>query len=272
MTISPNFELIRDVTRGKFKHVLFDFDGTISLLREGWQGIMHPLMVEMICGDTPPTPEIERRAHEMIDDTTGIQTILQMEQLVALVQEYGLVHASDMLDAQGYKAIYNDRLMVPVNERLARLASGSLTPDDASVAGSREFVAQVAGRGPGLYIFSGTNQDDVRNEANKLGVDHHFAEIWGALRTFKEYSKEKILTEMIAKHELSGPEVLVIGDGPVEIRLARENGCVSIGVASDEVNGGLDETKRQRLINAGADIIVPDFRNGEALIQYLFSS
>lgn len=267
-----NVELIRDIQRGQFKYVLFDFDGTISLLREGWQGIMHPLMVEMICGDTEPTEEIRQRSTDFIDETTGIQTILQMEGLVKIVQEYGFVPEDQILDAQGYKQIYNDRLMIPVNERIARLASGELSQDDASVIGSRDFVAQIAAQGPELYIFSGTNQDDVRNEANILGVDHHFIEIWGALRTIKEFSKEKILTEMIAKHDLHGPEVLIIGDGPVEIRLARENGCVSIGVASDEAKGGLDASKRERLIKVGADIIVPDFTEAEALIQYLFTA
>ncbi len=265
-----NVELVREFPRGQFKYVLFDFDGTISLLREGWQAIMHPLMVEVICGDTEPTDEIRQRATDFIDETTGIQTILQMEGLVEIIREYGFIPEDQILDAQGYKAIYNDRLMVPVNERLARLASGELTQDEACVVGSRDFVAQVAAQDAELYIFSGTNQDDVRNEANKLGVDHHFIEILGALRTIKEFSKEKILTELIAKHDLHGPEVLIIGDGPVEIRLAHENGCVSIGVASDEVKGGLDASKRERLMKVGADIIVSDFTEAEALVAYLF--
>lgn len=264
------FELVREVSRGGFKHVLFDFDGTISLLREGWQDIMHPVMVEMICGNLEPTDEIHDRVRTLIDETTGIQTILQMEQLVELVEEYGHVAESDRLDAQGYKDIYLGRLMVPVSERLDRMARGELSQDAAAVAGSRAFVERIAARGPQLYIFSGTNQEDVRNEAGKLGVDHHFTEIWGALRTIAEFSKEKILTEMIAKHGLAGPDVLIIGDGPVEIRLARQNGCVSVGVASDEKNGGLDPVKRQRLIDVGADIIVPDFEHGDALVDYLF--
>ena len=270
MSDSAPFELIRDVSRGGFKHVLFDFDGTISLLREGWQDIMHPVMIEMICGDVEPTDDVHDRVRTLIDETTGIQTILQMEQLVELVREYGHVPTENMLDAQGYKDIYLDRLMVPVSERLERLGRGELTADDAAVKGSRAFVDSVAAQGPELYIFSGTNQDDVRNEAGKLGVDHHFSEIWGALRTIAEFSKEKILTEMIAKHQLAGPDVLIIGDGPVEIRLARENGCVSVGVASDEKNGGLDSIKRQRLVDVGADIIVPDFEHGDALVDFLF--
>jgi len=29
-------------------HALFDFDGTLSLIREGWQQIMIPMMVDFI--------------------------------------------------------------------------------------------------------------------------------------------------------------------------------------------------------------------------------
>lgn len=263
-------EIVRKVDRGGFKHVLFDFDGTISLLREGWQAIMRPMMAQAICGNEPATDAIDARIEAFIDDTTGIQTILQMEGLVDLVREYGLVSDSEILDAQGYKEIYNDALMVPVNERLTHLSTGTLSADEATVAGAREFVASVAAQDAPMYIFSGTNRDDVRNEADALGVAHHFTEIWGALRTIKEFSKEKILTEMIAEHGLNGPEVLIIGDGPVEIRLAHEHGCASIGVASDEVNGGLDRAKRERLLGVGADIVVPDFKSGAELIEYLF--
>lgn len=267
-----DIEIVREVTRGQFKHVLFDFDGTISLLREGWQGIMRPVMAEAICGETALTEAIDQRITDFIDETTGIQTILQMEGLVDLVREYGFVPEDRILDAQGYKEIYNDALMIPVNERIEKLDKGELSQEEVSVVGSRGFVAAVAAQDPSLYIFSGTNQDDVRNEAGKLGVADHFTEIWGALRTVKEFSKEKILTEMIEKHDLHGPEVLIIGDGPVEIRLAHEHGCVSVAVASDEVKGGLDPVKRERLLGVGADIVVPDFENGDALVEYLFSA
>ncbi|MDR3173994.1 MAG: hypothetical protein LBU19_07080, partial [Treponema sp.] len=32
----------REVPRGRFRFAIFDFDGTISLIREGWQQIMIP--------------------------------------------------------------------------------------------------------------------------------------------------------------------------------------------------------------------------------------
>ena len=67
-------EIINEVERGKIKYGLFDFDGTISILREGWQDIMHPVCVEMICGTTTPPPGIDDEVRTMIDETTGIQT------------------------------------------------------------------------------------------------------------------------------------------------------------------------------------------------------
>ena len=266
-----DLEFITDFESGRFQHVLFDFDGTISLLREGWQSIMEPMMIDAICASSEPRPEIVQRVRDYIEESTGIQTIAQMESLARMVRDFGRVPEAEILDAQAYKKIYNDLLMVPVQARLDRLASGELSLDDATVAGSRDFVEAVARTGATLYIFSGTNRDDVRHEANLLQVDRHFSQIWGALRTMAEYSKENVLRELIAQENLKGPEVLIIGDGPVEIQNAKRFGCVSIGVASDEVKGyGLDENKRERLIKAGANMIIPDFREGSALCEYLF--
>jgi len=266
-----DIEIIRDAPRGKFKHILFDFDGTISLLREGWQGIMQPLCVEMICGDTEPTPEIEQAVADMIDETTGIQTIFQMERLVEMVREYGLVSEDRILDAPGYKEVYNDRLLVPVRERLAKLESGQDEVGDWTVRGVHDFLRRLSERDVTMYVFSGTDRDDVRNECAKLEAAPHFAEIWGALPSVEEYSKEKVIREIIAGHDLHGSEVMAIGDGPVELRNVKDAGGMAIGVCSDEKTGhGWDLGKRDRLIYAGADILVPDFAEADKLVAYLF--
>lgn len=263
-------EIINQVECGRVKHALFDFDGTVSLLREGWQGIMAPVMIEMICGETTPTQEIIDEVHKVIDETTGIQTIFQMQVLEKMVRKHGLVPEEKILDPYGYKDVYNDRLMVPVRERISKLTSGELSIEKATVCGAIDFVRILRERGVTLYVFSGTDREDVRNEASVVGVAQYFNEIWGAVRSIEEYSKEKVLKEIIATHNLHGAEVLVVGDGPVEIRNGKENGCISIGVASDEVAGrGWDEKKRERLIKAGADIMVPDFAEAAKLIAYL---
>ena len=114
-----DIELINEIERGHIQHVLFDFDGTISRLREGWQGIMAPVCVEMICGDTTPTPEIIAEVDQMIDETTGIQTIFQMQRLEQMVRDHGLVPEKDVRTPVEYKKVYNDRLMEPVRARIA---------------------------------------------------------------------------------------------------------------------------------------------------------
>lgn len=264
-------EIVNDAPVGRIRHVLFDFDGTISLLREGWQRIMGPVCVEMICGDTPVTPEIEHEVQEMIEETTGINTILQMERLVEMVRAHGRVPEEKILDAHGYKQIYNDRLMAPVRERIGRLERGELTLDQVRVRGVVAFLELLRQQNVTMYVFSGTDRDDVRREAHVVQVDHYFVEIWGALRTYEESSKEKIIRELIAEHGLTGPEVLAVGDGPVELRNVKEHGGIALGVASDEVRGhGWNEKKRTRLLRAGADILVPDFTDASALVSYLF--
>ena len=264
-------ELINEIEVGKIQFGLFDFDGTISLLREGWQRIMGPVCIEMICGETPQTQAIESEVYEMIEDTTGIQTILQMERLVEMVKAHGLVPAEKILDAKGYKQVYIDRLMVPVRERLARLESGELTQAEVIVKGSLDFVRLCAEQGTELYVFSGTDREDVINECGKVGAAPYFKEIWGALGSFEEYSKEKVIADIMRQHELSGPQVMAVGDGPVELRNIKAAGGIAIGVASDEVKGeGWNEEKRERLIKAGADIMVPDFQDAQALVDYLF--
>ncbi len=264
-------EIVNEVERGKIAHVLFDFDGTISLLREGWQRIMAPVCVEMICGDTEPTPAIIDEVNVMIDETTGIQTIFQMQRLEEMVREHGLVPEENILTPPEYKQIYNDRLMAPVRARIAELDSGEKTIEDFTVRGVLRFLELIAQQDVTMYVFSGTDRDDVRNEADRLGVAHYFKEIWGALPSVEEYSKEKIIREIIAEHRLEGPQVLAIGDGPVELRNVKEAGGIALGIASDEVHGhGWDASKRQRLVRAGADILTPDFGEADTLIQYLF--
>jgi len=264
-------EIVNEVERGKIKHVLFDFDGTISTLREGWQRIMAPVCVEMICGDTEPTQAIREEVNVMIDETTGIQTIFQMQRLQEMVRAHGLVPEDKILEPVDYKKVYNDRLMEPVRARIGQLDSGEKTIEDYTVRGALHFLELISKQDVSMYVFSGTDRDDVRNEAARLGAAPYFKEIWGALPSVEEYSKEKIIRDIIAEHHLEGPQVLAIGDGPVELRNVKEAGGIALGIASDEVHGkGWDMSKRPRLLRAGADILIPDFLEADILIEYLF--
>src|SRR5580698_8585714 len=76
--------------RSGISHVLFDFDGTLSLIREGWPAVMVPMFVEML----PPlaSESDEARRQLCLDDImrlNGKQTIYQMIQLAERVEERG---------------------------------------------------------------------------------------------------------------------------------------------------------------------------------------
>jgi len=80
-----------------------------------------------------------------------------------------------------------------------------------------------------------------------------------------------VIYQIISENGLLGEELLVVGDGPVEIQECVKSGGISIGVASDELRTfGLNKKKRNRLIEAGADLIIPDFLQMELLIKLLF--
>jgi hypothetical protein len=54
------------------------------------------------------------------------------------------------------------------------------------------------------------------------------------------------------------------------MRETQRRGGLCIGVASDELRRfGINLSKRKRLIRAGADLIIPDFSQSPALLQFL---
>ncbi len=257
---------------GKIKFAVFDFDGTISLLRRGWDTILAPVMVESICGDHPPTQEIKDHVDEYIDESTGIQTILQMEVLIDMIRQYGYVPEEKILDPYEYKQIYNKRLMVKVTKRIDEAEKGIIPFEEYVVPGSIELLSVLFHKGVTMYITSGTDRPDVIREAKILEFDKFFGErIYGALRTFKEYSKEKVINEIVHMYDLKGPELVVIGDGKVEMRNGKAVGAVTVGVATEEhKRDGVNPKKRDRLIKAGADIIIPDYKDCKEVISFLF--
>ena len=91
---------------------------------------------------------------------------------------------------------------------------------------------------------------------------------------YKTFSKRKVIERILVENKISGEQLLAFGDGYVEIQNTKEAGGLAIAVASDEANNGsgnMDEWKRGRLLGVGADVIVPDYRDGDALLEMIFS-
>lgn len=256
---------------GRIRHVLFDFDGTLSVLRQGWEEVMVPVMVEAICGVARlPDKIIEQEVRQYIDRSSGILTIHQMEWLVDAVERYGL--AGEPRTAAAYKAAYLERLMVTVRQRRAHLESGQADPGGYMIAGGLEFLSGLFARGARLYLASGTDHQDVVHEAKALGLLPYFSGgVYGALDGSEENAKDRVIQRILKEHELAGDELLIIGDGPVEVCEGRQRGALTLGAATDEIAcAGWNPRKVERLVNAGADLLVADFNQHQALLDLLF--
>lgn len=262
----------------KIRHAIFDHDGTLSTLREGWELIMAPMMIKAILGDQFKQADealfrkVQTRVNEFIDRTTGIQTLVQMKGLLDLIREFGIVPEDRILDEFGYKQIYNEELLKMVREREEKLKRGELSREDLSVKNAIPFLQKLEDAGVRLYLASGTDEEDVRNEARVMGYAHLFeGRIYGAVGDINKEAKKMVLDRILDSiGDAAFDQVITFGDGPVEIRETRKKGGLTVGVASNELRRfGLNERKRTRLIKAGADLVIPDFSQMDRLLNFL---
>ncbi len=263
--VNPNIQ------RGRIHHVLFDFDGTLSLIREGWQNVMIPMMVEFLkeTGTKESEEELHAVAKEFVTRLTGKQTIYQMIELKNQIEQRG-GQAKDPLE---YKHIYLARLWERIKDRVKGLKDGTIDPIDMVVPGSYSLLKALKQRGVTMYLASGTDIPYVKDESAAIRVAEYFEpHIYGALDDYKSFSKKLIIQKILQENHLSGPELLTFGDGFVEIEDTKAVGGIAVGVASDEVGKvEVDEWKRSRLIQAGADLIIPHYEEAEILVPYLFN-
>ncbi|CAG0947028.1 hypothetical protein ANRL1_03576 [Anaerolineae bacterium] len=258
-----------NISHNRIRVAIFDFDGTLSLLRSGWTQIMHALMF----GELNRTPRHEDTTvldafiTDLIYSTSGQQTIYQMMRLAEEVSNRG-----GMPDTpQEYLRIFTEELLARVNERIIAIESGANTPADWLVPGALEFLQALAARGITCYIVSGTGEDFVRDEAALLGIAPYFAGIFGAHADYKNHSKKIVIGKLVAQHALQPGELVTFGDGAPEIADTKAVGGIGVGLATDEEKrAGIHPQKRAVLVQAGADAIVPDFSECAALTAYLF--
>jgi hypothetical protein len=133
-------ELVEPLPRDiQIAHAIFDHDGTLWVLRQGWEAVMEPMMCRAVLGDRFDNADaavyqkVLETVRVFIDKTTGIQTFVQMQGLVRLVREFGFVPESKILDEHGYKAICNDALLELIHTRVRKLKSGELESKDFQI-------------------------------------------------------------------------------------------------------------------------------------------
>ena len=266
--------MIESITRGasacQAKVILFDFDGTLSLIRSGWMDIMVPMMVDLLLDLKTGEPEAGLRAvvEEFVWKLTGKETIYQMIALADAVAARG----GTPLDPLVYKKMYLDRLWTKIQARVEALRDGEVSPETYLVPGARALLESLRERGLRMYLASGTDECYMKEEARLLDIARYFdGGVYGALDDYKSFSKAILIQRILSTVDVQGPEFLVFGDGYVEIENVKQVGGVAVGVASAEPDCRVvDEWKRKRLIGVGADYIVPNFLCHQELIRTLF--
>lgn len=263
-------EVVRSgIDARKTRVVLFDFDGTISLVRSGWMDTMIPMMVGFLeqtrSGET--AEELRAVVEDYVWRLTGQETIYQMFALAEEIRKRG----GTPKEALEYKHIYLDLLWNKIRSRVDDLRQGC-SPEKYLVPGTRWLLETLRDRGMKLYLASGTDEKYMKEEARLLDVARYFdGGVFGALDDYKSFSKGMLVRRIIDSAEFRGEEFLGFGDGYVEIEEIKKVGGVAVGVASSEPECiAVDEWKRSRLIGVGADFIVPNFEGRRQLLEALF--
>ena len=259
--------------RPQISHVVFDFDGTLSLIREGWPEIMLAMFVEMLPTRADDDPAaVSRMLFDDMMKLNGKQTIYQMIQLAERVKERGGVPQ----DPLWYKHEYLRRLETKIQDRIESLRTGRVSPEKYLLHGSTELLTLLANRKMNLYLASGTDEIFVKREAELLGVTKFFGDrIYGAKDDYKSFSKKMVIERILRENNIRGENLLAFGDGYVEIQNTKEVGGLAVAVASDEANNGsgkIDEWKRNRLLAVDADIVIPDYRDAAPLLNRIYGN
>ena len=269
-TTTDAIELVRgDFAKGRFRAVLFDFDGTLSLIRRNWQNVMIPMMVDALAatGTSESQAELHTHVEEYVMRLNGKQTIYQMMQLAEEVKRRGGQPRTPL----EYKHQYHELLWAQISHRVAGLKAGAIEPEELTVPGTHRLLERLSERGLTLWLASGTDLQYVEDELKSLGLNRFFGpRVYGALDNHHAFSKAMIIERMIAEMGVAGDELLAFGDGFVEIEETRRVGGVALGVASEEeIRSGVNAWKRQRLLRAGADLIIGDYRCQDELLGLL---
>lgn len=250
-------------------HAVFDFDGTLSLIRHGWPDIMLGMFLEMLPprADEDPAALRAELMHEMLS-FNGRQTIHQMIAFAERVRERG----GQPREPQCYLAEYTLRLERDIARRSQQIRDGA-SPDSFVVPGGRALIERLRAGGLKLYILSATLEPFVRQEAALLDLARYFeGRIHGGHERTPAFSKGKVFDRILREEGIAGAQLLSFGDGPVELHHTKQLGGLAVAVASDETeigSGKVHEQKRTQLIAAGADLVIPDYQCHEQLVKLL---
>lgn len=258
-------ETIRYRAKGKpIKFAFFDYDGTVAALRCGWQ----ETVTRCACATLTSIPgvtqdEVEPIVRAYIEKETGRPMIALGEHLHQEVLKRG----GQPLQPIEYKLQYDVELDKLVTEKYNALESGQMGIEDILTPGFLGFIHLLKENGVSLCLASGTDERRLKSECERLGISKFFdLGIFGAREDGSPCEKHDVLNQILTKNNWTGDDLVGFGDGGFDMQAVKAVGGYAVGLATNEdTRTGVNEKKREFLLEAGADIIVPDFSNPKQL-------
>ncbi|HEY1186572.1 MAG TPA: HAD family hydrolase [Gemmata sp.] len=271
MPLPPSIELVnRTVRRGPFKVAVFDFDGTLSLIREGWPRVMTDLMVERLRDQgliTEPEAECAAHVEAFVMALNGHPTVRQMERFAEEVAARGGAPAPP----PDYLQQYLERLMSVVRARWDAIESKRARVEDWVVPNAHGVLRLLQESGTPVFVASGTDLAHVSREVELLALTPYVrGRVFAPKDNDATFRKRHVIERAVRELGARGDELIGFGDGVVETQEVKRAGGVAVGVASCESGTrGVHAGKRETLIAAGADLIVPDYEHAAELLAWL---
>ncbi len=274
MQLPRGVELVNPaVRRGEFRVALFDFDGTLSLIREGWPRIMIEMMLARLREQRlipEPEPACAVHIEAFVMGLNGHPTLRQMERFAEEVTTRGGQAEPPAVYLQDYLT----RLMSVVQQRWHALESRAAQPSDWVVPQSHAVLQNLRARGVPLFVASGTDYSHVSREVELLEL---FPLVGGRVFAPKDndanFRKRHVIEHALQHCAAPGTALIGFGDGVVETQEVKRVGGVAVGVASSEAGVcDVNATKRDTLIAAGADIIIPHYESAGLLLEWLWNA
>jgi len=258
--------------RRPYKVAIFDFDGTLSLFREGWPKIMIDMMVAGLKEQNllrEPETEAWRYVEDFVMTLNGKPSIFQMQRYTEEIRTRG-GRAEDPLI---YLDEYHRQLLAVVRRRHEEVLSHEANPAEWAVPGVHALLEHLTRHGVKLYLASGTVVTYVREEANLLDVARFFGpHFYAPADDSGTFSKRGVIEKLLVDEGIDGSDLLGFGDGVTETQEVKRVGGTAIAVASVERGlDGVHADKRERLLAAGADAVIADFRDEADWLPWLMN-
>jgi len=272
VSVPASVEIINPaVRRGPFRAAIFDFDGTLSLVREGWCGLMADIGLSVLRERTViAEPEHLLRAvlEEEMLRLSGQPSIVQMGRLADIVQTRG----GRRPDSEALLAAFYAALSALTADRKRRLSDGTDAPDTWAVPGAHRVLLELQKRGVTLILASGTDLPDVLLEAELLQLTHFFeGRIYAPIPGGPAFRKHELFDRLLRELAIPSEQLISFGDGFAETVAIKQLGGVAVGLASVAVGHiGDNPLKRAMLMELGADLIVRDYTEAELLVNWLW--